>query len=83
MKRAFSLFCMLGLFSVLLTMGCSRGQPEVSGEKVREFANALYNQELYPQALEEYQRYLDHYSMDEKRRANINFIIGNSWFAKS
>jgi len=47
---------------------------------VREYANALYNRELYPQAVREYQRYLDLYDVDDEQRANINFVIGNIYF---
>ncbi|MCJ7813492.1 hypothetical protein MUP95_09295 [bacterium] len=60
---------------------CSnKKQPVVDGEKIREYANALYNRELYVQAIQEYQRYLDLYDIDEKQSANINFIIGNIYF---
>jgi tetratricopeptide (TPR) repeat protein len=70
-----------GLVFAWILGGCSKtGQTSVSGEKVREYANALYNRELYPQAIREYQRYLDLYEVDDQQRANINFIIGNVYF---
>lgn len=71
---------------ILLTIlfvwgGCSNTkQPAVDGEKIREYANALYNRELYDQAVREYQRYLDLYDVDEQQSANINFVIGNIYF---
>jgi len=66
---------------VLFLIGCSnQNQSNLDGEKVREYANALYNRELYPQAIREYQRYLDLYDVDVQQRANINFIIGNVHF---
>jgi tetratricopeptide (TPR) repeat protein len=54
----------------------------VEGEKVRAYANALYNRELYPQAVETYQRYLDLYHVNDNQRANINFVIGNIYFER-
>ena len=72
-----------GFFWVLIFGGCSKSnKPNVEGEKIREYANALYNRELYPQAVREYQRYLDLYDVDEKQQANINFIIGNIFFER-
>ena len=66
-----------------LSAGCgNQTQPDVSAEKVRDYANALYNRELYMQAIQEYQRYLDLYKIDEQERANINFIIGNIYFER-
>ncbi len=66
---------------VFLFGGCSnKKQPIIDGEKIREYANDLYNRELYVQAIQEYQRYLDFYDVDEKQNANINFIIGNIYF---
>jgi tetratricopeptide (TPR) repeat protein len=69
------------LLLLISFLNCStQKQPNISGDKIREYANALYNRELYSQAVVEYQRYLDLYSVDEQQRANINFIIGNIYF---
>ena len=84
MKRGivFLFFVML-ITAVLLAGGCTgQGQPQVSGDRVREYANALYNRELYPQAVREYQRYLDLYRIDDQERANIHFIVGNIYFER-
>lgn len=73
----------VGILLIIIVVGCtSNNQPHVVGDKVREYANALYNRELYPQAIQEYQRYLDLYDVDEQQRANINFIIGNIYFER-
>lgn len=81
MKRCHVLDYLLILLSVVFMAGCSgKVKPSVRGEKVREYANALYNRELYPQAVREYQRYLDLYDVDDQQRANINFVIGNIYF---
>jgi len=66
---------------ILLLSACIRtGRAELDGEKVREYANALYNNELYQQAVEEYRHYLDIYPLDIEKRANIWFTIGNIYF---
>lgn len=62
-------------------MGCAQG-PHGGGDRVREYANALYNRELYTQAVEEYQRYLDIFNVDDNKQANVNFIIGNIYFER-
>jgi len=63
--------------------GCSQTDKQsISGEKVREYANALYNRELYQQAVEEYQHYLDNYTVENDVRANIHYIIGNIYFER-
>jgi len=74
-------FLLLSFILGIFVLSCSgKKQPNVSGEKIREYANALYNRELYPQAVREYQRYLDLYQLNDNERANINFIIGNIYF---
>lgn len=68
---------------VLLLAGCQGGsKPAVSAEKKRELANALYNQELFSQAIAEYQEYLRFYPVDEKEQANISYQIGNIYFER-
>ncbi|MBN1893464.1 hypothetical protein JW906_03170 [bacterium] len=49
-------------------------------ERQREYANELYNRELFQQALSEYQRLLDLYPLDDNQQANIHFIMGNIHF---
>ncbi len=70
------------LIAAAVLSGCSGGRSKVEGEKVREFANALYNRELYSQAIQEYTRYLDLYTPDDKEQANIQFVIGNIYFER-
>jgi len=65
----------------LLWTACAQG-PKVDGGKIREYANALYIQELYMQSIQEYQRYLDQYPVDEATRSNVNYIIGNIYFER-
>lgn len=70
----FSLGAMLGL-------GCgSKSGSKVSGDKIREFANDLYNRELFKQAIDQYELYLSAYNISDKEQANINYIIGDIYF---
>ena len=71
------LFC-----TVCLWMFSCAGKPSVDGEKVREYANALYNRELFEPAIREYQRYLDLYHADNETQANVNFIMANTYFER-
>lgn len=67
------LFTGISLFS-----GCSKGnKPAILPQKKREFANALYNQQLYSQAVREYQEYLNTYALQPQEQANISYQIGN------
>lgn len=68
---------------VLLFAGCSGGGHSAKeGEKLREFANELYNRELYSQAVREYQHYLDLYKADDSQKANILFVVANTYFER-
>ena len=76
-----SLWTVTFLLVILLASQCKQGaKSHVSADQQREYANALYNRELYAQSIAEYQRYLDTYSMDANEEANIQFIIGNIYF---
>ncbi len=78
-KRFFHFF----IFSVLIIflISCqSSGKPKIPAEKKRELANALYNQQLYAQAVEEYRDYLENYDLAEKEQANITYMIANIYF---
>jgi hypothetical protein len=74
----------LGLIAVLvLNSGRSpAGRSQAEGEKLREFANELYNRDLYPQAVREYQNYLDLYKMEDSQRAGILLTIANVYFER-
>lgn len=70
------------LFLILIS-GCgNRKSATTDGEKVRAYANALYNRELYAQAVQEYQRYLDLGSPDPDQAANVVFMMGNIYFER-
>ena len=80
-KRIF-LQCLLTPFIVIL-LGCQQqSEPKLEGSKLREFANALYNQQLYHQAIQQYNYYLTNYDLDEEQSANIDYIIGDIYFER-
>ncbi len=72
------------LAGLLLWAGsCSRNtQPGIPAEKKRELANVLYNQQLYRQAIEVYQDYLENYPLSEKEQAHIAYMIANIYFER-
>lgn len=71
------------LLIALLLAGCQgASKPSLSAEKKRELANALYTQELYSQAIGEYQDYLRSYPLDEKEQANISYQVANIYFER-
>ena len=69
------------LFVVFLVYGCEKqSSPNLPSERVRAFANVLYNRELYQQAIAEYERYLHQYPINELEQANISYTIANIYF---
>ena len=71
------------LLCMLLT-GCSSYNPgrNISQERQKEYAAALYNHQLYIQAITEYSNLLNWYDLDSNTRANINHTIGNIFLEK-
>jgi len=68
-------------FLILSVLYCGgEKEYEVSADKIRNYANELYNKGLYVQAIEEYRRYLDNETLPERIQANINYTIGNIYF---
>ncbi len=60
--------------------GCGGRQASVSGEKVREYANELYNRQLFQQAIQQYRYYLDHFASSDEERANVTYRIAGIYF---
>ena len=65
------------ILCLLALAACKQNEPNLPAERVREFANVLYNRELYKQAIAEYERYLHDYPLNETEQANISYTIGN------
>lgn len=80
MKRFWVFGIIVGLSVSAILASCSKKAPQESSEKVREYANALYNRQLYPQAIQEYQHYLGHYNVSKGEQANITYTIANIYF---
>jgi len=71
--------------SLLITalMNCSQSSENaIPGERIREYANSLYNRELYSQAVEQYKEYLTHYNPDPKIQANVSYTIADIYFER-
>jgi tetratricopeptide (TPR) repeat protein len=68
--------------SVAVFFGCSNQASKGDGEKVREYANALVNRELYSQAVREYENYLNFYKTSDTQKSNITFTIANLYFER-
>lgn len=79
----YKLFVTMMLF-MLVVAGCSQPQhaPTISAEKARDFANVLYNRQLYKQSAEQYDYYLNNYSLDETEQAKVCYIIGDIYFER-
>ncbi len=67
------------LILVVALWGCSQ-KPQQSAEQIRDYANDLYNRQLYEQAIGEYQAYLNRYKVDKTERASIVYTIANIYF---
>jgi len=70
------LFCL----ALLALASCNKSPQNLPADRVREFANVLYNRELYKQAIAEYERYLHDYPLDEREQAGISYTIANIYF---
>lgn len=53
---------------------------QIPGSQIRELANKLYEWKLYPEAIHQYQYYLDFYTADKDELGNINYIVANIYF---
>lgn len=74
---------LLTLGMLTFTAACQKqSEPKPEGTKIRDYANALYNRQLYKQAVDEYNYYLDHYSVEGSEAANVNYIIGDIYFER-
>ncbi|NOX37126.1 MAG: hypothetical protein GXO78_06265 [Calditrichaeota bacterium] len=86
MEEALDIPIRVGLvlfLTVVLSSGCQRqSSPVVPAEQKRAFANVLYNQQLYRQAVAEYEDYLKNYNLDLREQANITYQIANIYFER-
>jgi tetratricopeptide (TPR) repeat protein len=69
------------LILTLIFIACKKDEKvNVEGDRVREYAGDLVNRSLFRQAIQEYEFYLDNYQVEPRERANVNYIIANTYF---
>ncbi|NOZ60819.1 MAG: hypothetical protein GXO74_03975 [Calditrichaeota bacterium] len=80
MKKYFA----IGLiFTMSLIIACNETQePTMAKEKAREYANELYNRQLFKQSAEAYISYLKNYKLDDKQQANVSYTVGDIFFER-
>jgi peptidyl-prolyl cis-trans isomerase C len=78
MQNKFANFLIVVFIGIVIFINCSKErETALPAEKKREFANVLYNQQLFAQAAQEYEDYLHTYLLSPGERANISYQIGN------
>ncbi|MDZ7725810.1 MAG: hypothetical protein U5R06_24040 [candidate division KSB1 bacterium] len=71
------------LLSVVLLSSCGDSKNQAkNGDEMREYAGALINKSLYQQAVDVYDQYLNEFDIDPQERANVNYIIANTYFER-
>ncbi|MDZ7331726.1 MAG: hypothetical protein ONB13_02255 [candidate division KSB1 bacterium] len=74
---------LITMLSLILLSHCSRSlEPNMSKDQARNYANELYNRQLFKQSAAEYARYLNNYKLDETEQANISYTIGDIYFER-
>ncbi len=77
-----SLGGILLVFSILIYVRLgSLSQGELDVSRQQDFAGELVDNKLYSQAILEYDKLLDFGELDEKKQANINYIVGNIYLS--
>lgn len=75
------LFAVAALISLAVLSGCGgKNKSSADSDKLREYAGDLINRGLYKQAVAVYEQYLASNKVDDKERANVNYIIANTYF---
>jgi len=81
-KKIAGLLFVVTLIAAMTTNCQNNAKPAVDGDKLREYAGDLVNRSLYKQAIEVYTDYLAKYQIDDEERANVNYIIANTYFER-
>jgi tetratricopeptide (TPR) repeat protein len=80
-NKTFLLFAAAAFISLGVLSGCGgKNQSSAESDKLREYAGDLINRGLYKQAVAVYEQYLASNKVDDKERANVNYIIANTYF---
>jgi len=80
LKRIATLLTAFLLGGLLLSSCQKASKPAVDADKLREYAGDLVNRALYKQAIDVYSDYLANYNINDDERANVNYIIANTYF---
>ena len=76
------IICSITLLMILI-VGCSKQmEPNLNKEQARNYANELYNRQLFEQSAAEYERYLNSYQLNDTEQANISYMIGDIYFER-
>ena len=77
-------FILIMSFVIVVVIGCSQQaqQPNLSKDQARNYANELYNKQVFKQSAVEYRKYLDNYKLNEVEQANISFTIADIYFER-
>ncbi len=68
---------LLGALIVYNRNGDEKVTESGRGEDARQLAIELYNNELYPQAINQYMEYMESSNLSDKQRSNIHYLVGN------
>jgi len=82
MQNKLRLVLSLAIFLAAIVAGCQKQKPALPAEKLRAFANALYNKDLFKQSIAEYERYLNNYDLSPQEQANVSYMVANIYFDK-
>ncbi|MCK5147423.1 hypothetical protein KAR48_11740 [bacterium] len=69
----------IGFLLIVMLAGC-QGGASFDAERVRAYANALYNRDLYSQAIDVYDDYLNLGNPNKDEAANIQYVVGGIYF---
>jgi peptidyl-prolyl cis-trans isomerase C len=79
--KKFSAFVLI--FLTMFILSCNKGQePSISKESAREYANELYNRQLFKQSAEAYIDYLKNYKLSDREQANVSYTVGDIYFER-
>ena len=73
------LVLLVGILLIYLKLP-NLSQVKIDYDTQVKYASELKDNKLYKEAIEEYDKILNHLSLDKNNQANLNYIIGNLYF---
>lgn len=71
------------VFAQIFASACNKPQePIMDRQAAREYANELYNRQLFKQSADAYINYLNNYKLDDREQANISYTVGDIFFER-